>query len=124
MRKFWIAGALGVAVVSAGVAPAQIGERWRERRAHRMEQQAVQGRIPGAQTIAYGKDPLQVLDVWLPKASKAISMTGKYKDSRSQALRNSGITKRFPPANGRIGRWPPTANHKTLARRRRHRPFG
>lgn len=71
MRKFWIAGALGVAVVSAGVAQAQIGERWRERRAERMEKQAAQGRVTGAQTIAYGKDPLQVLDLWLPKASKA-----------------------------------------------------
>ncbi|CAH0495693.1 alpha/beta hydrolase [Novosphingobium sp. CECT 9465] len=70
MRKFWIAGALGVAVVSGSVAQAQIGERWRERRAERMEQKAVQGRIPGAQTIAYGKDPLQVLDLWLPKTAK------------------------------------------------------
>lgn len=70
MRKFWIAGALGVAVVSGSVAQAQIGERWRERRAERMEKSAAQGRIPGAQTIAYGKDPLQVLDLWLPRAGK------------------------------------------------------
>ena len=68
MRKFWIAGALGVAVVSASVAQAQMGERLRERRAQRMEQKAGQGRVLGAQTIAYGKDPLQVLDLWLPKA--------------------------------------------------------
>lgn len=68
MRKFWIAGALGVAVISAGVAQAQMGERLRERRAQRMEQKAGQGRVLGAQTIAYGKDPLQVLDLWLPRA--------------------------------------------------------
>lgn len=68
MRKFWIAGALGVAVVSASLAQAQMGERLRERRAQRMEQKAGQGRVLGAQTIAYGKDPLQVLDLWLPKA--------------------------------------------------------
>lgn len=68
MRKFWIAGALSVAVISAGVAQAQMGERLRERRAQRMEQKAGQGRVLGAQTIAYGKDPLQVLDLWLPKA--------------------------------------------------------
>lgn len=68
MRKFWIAGALSVAVISAGVAQAQMGERLRERRAPRMEQKAGQGRVLGAQTIAYGKDPLQVLDLWLPKA--------------------------------------------------------
>ncbi|MBA4354747.1 MAG: esterase, partial [Novosphingobium sp.] len=64
MRKFWIVGGLGVAVVSAGLAQAQIGERWRERRAERVEQKAAQGRVRGAQTIAYGKDPLQVLDFW------------------------------------------------------------
>lgn len=67
MRKFWMAGALGVAVVSGSIAQAQIGERLRERRAQRMEQKAGQGRIPGAQTVAYGKDPLQVMDIWLPK---------------------------------------------------------
>jgi len=71
MRKFWIAGALGVVIVFAGVAQAQIGERLRERRAERMEKQAVQGHVPGAQVVTYGKDPLQVLDLWLPKASKA-----------------------------------------------------
>lgn len=70
MRKFWIAGALGVAVVSGSVAQAQIGERWRERRAERMEKSAAQGRVPGAQTIAYGKDALQVLDLWLPNPGK------------------------------------------------------
>ncbi len=67
MRKFWIAGVLGMAVMSASMAEAQMGERFRERRAQRMEQKAVQGRLPGAQSIAYGKDPLQVLDLWLPK---------------------------------------------------------
>ena len=70
MRKFWIAGALGLAVVSAGMAEARIGDKLRERRAARMEQKAVQGRVTGGQTIAYGKDPLQVLDLWLPKAAK------------------------------------------------------
>lgn len=70
MRKLWIAGAAGLAVVSAGMAEARIGDRLRERLAARMEQKAGQGRVPGAQTIAYGKDPLQVLDLWLPKAAK------------------------------------------------------
>ena len=70
MRKFWIAGAAGLAVVSAGMAEARIGDRLRERRAARMEQKAGQGRVQAEQTIAYGKDPLQVLDLWLPKAAK------------------------------------------------------
>ncbi len=67
MRKFWIVGVLGMAVMSASMAEAQMGERFRERRAQRMEQKAVQGRLPGAQSIVYGEDPLQVLDLWLPK---------------------------------------------------------
>lgn len=67
MRQFWIAGALGLAVVSASMAEARIGDKLRERRAERVEQKVVQGRLPGAQSIAYGKDPLQVLDLWLPK---------------------------------------------------------
>lgn len=70
MRKFWIAGALGIAVSCAGMVEAQIGERWREKRAQRMEQKAMEGRVPGARTIAYGKDPLQVMDLWMPKARK------------------------------------------------------
>ena len=36
MRKFWIAGALGVVVVSAGMSEARIGDRLRERRAERV----------------------------------------------------------------------------------------
>lgn len=70
MRKLWIAGAAGLAVVSAGMAEARIGDRLRERLAARMEQKAGQGRVQAGQTIAYGKDPLQVLDLWLPKAAK------------------------------------------------------
>jgi len=64
MRRIWIAGLLGVAAVWAGMADARIGERWRERRAQRIEQRAAENRVPGAQTIAYGADPLQVLDFW------------------------------------------------------------
>jgi len=71
MRKLWVAGALGVAVALAGVAQAGIGGRLQERRAERMEKQAGQGRVSGAQTVTYGNDLLQVLDLWLPKVSKA-----------------------------------------------------
>jgi len=75
MAKMWLAGLLGVAVVSAGMAQAQPGERLRERIAKRMEQRAQgegqQRRAPGAQTLSYGSDPAQVLDLWVPKGAKA-----------------------------------------------------
>lgn len=73
MRRIWVAGMLGMAVVWAGIAEAQIGQRWRERMAQRMEQRQARSaddtikRAP-SQTIAYGADPLQQLDLWLPAA--------------------------------------------------------
>ena len=71
MRKVWIAGVAGAVMVWAGMAEAQIGMRWRDRMAQRMEQrQPGPGRDSAAprptQTIAYGSDPLQQLDLWLP----------------------------------------------------------
>lgn len=70
MAKMVWAAVLGVAVFGAGVADAQSGGRLRERIAKRMEQRA-QGdaqrqRAPGAQTLNYGSDPAQVLDLWVP----------------------------------------------------------
>lgn len=75
MRKVWMAGVLGAAVVCAGFAQAQVGERLRERIAQRLEARKAQrmgpaageSRVSGAQTIAYGSDPLQQLDLWVPK---------------------------------------------------------
>lgn len=78
MRKVWMAGMLGAALISAGMAEAQAGARLRDRIAQRMEQRKAeragqnrdgQNRVGGAQTIAYGSDPLQQLDLWLPKSS-------------------------------------------------------
>lgn len=69
MRGKWIAGVLAAAALWAGIAEAQIGMRWRERIAHRLEQRGAAGEtaVPApAQTIAYGTDPLQQLDLWLP----------------------------------------------------------
>ncbi|WP_371135333.1 alpha/beta hydrolase [Novosphingobium sp.] len=75
MAKAWLAGLLGVAVLSVGIAQAQPSERLRERIAKRMEQRAQgegqQRRAPGAQTLSYGSDPAQVLDLWVPKGAKA-----------------------------------------------------
>lgn len=75
MRRIWVAGLLGTALVWTGIAEAQIGQRWRERMAQRMEQRQAQGTGEAAapapaRTIAYGTDPLQQLDLWLP-ASRA-----------------------------------------------------
>lgn len=75
MAKAWLAVLLGVAVLSVGIAQAQPGERLRERIAKRMEQRAQgegqQRRAPGAQTLSYGSDPAQVLDLWVPKGANA-----------------------------------------------------
>lgn len=70
MKRTWIAGGLCLAVLGAGVADAQIGQRWRERIASRAEKRearpAAQSRTPGAQTFSYGSDPLQAMDFWAP----------------------------------------------------------
>ncbi len=70
MRGKWMAGVLAAAVLWAGIAEAQIGMRWRERIPQRLEQRSVSGEAAAApapsQTIAYGPDPLQQLDLWLP----------------------------------------------------------
>lgn len=75
MTKAWIAGGVCLAMAGAGVADAQIGQRLRERIAARAEQRAAeQGarqRAPGAQTLSYGPDPLQVMDFWASAVAKA-----------------------------------------------------
>ncbi len=71
MRKVLIACAASAVLVWAGMAEAQIGTRWRERIAQRLEQRQAgangESTSPAlSQTIAYGSDPLQQLDLWLP----------------------------------------------------------
>lgn len=75
MKRIIFTALAGVAVLGAGMAEAQSGGRLRERIAKRMEQRA-QGdaqrqRAPGAQTLSYGSDPAQVLDLWVPNGAKA-----------------------------------------------------
>lgn len=74
MRRMWVAGVLAAIAAWAGIAEAQIGQRWRERVAQRMEQRresdGTDALLRPTQTIAYGTDPLQQLDLWLPKASE------------------------------------------------------
>lgn len=63
MRKALIAATALAALVTASLVEARPGGRWRERMAERFEGKAA-APAPGATTIAYGRDPLQVLDVW------------------------------------------------------------
>lgn len=74
MKRTWIVGAAALVILGAGLAEARPGERLRERIAKRMEQRAEgsakRERAPGAQTFAYGSDPLQVMDFWAPAGAK------------------------------------------------------
>lgn len=70
MKRIALAGAAALVILGAGLAEARPGERLRERIAKRLEQRAEgsakRERAPGAQTFAYGSDPLQVMDFWAP----------------------------------------------------------
>lgn len=63
MRKAIVIAVLA-ALVTAGIAEARPGGRLRERLAKRAEAAQAQAPVPGATTVAYGRDPLQVLDFW------------------------------------------------------------
>ncbi len=75
MAKVVWAALVGAAVLFTSVAEAEPGGRFRERMAKRMEKRAEgdakRKRAPGAQTLSYGSDPAQVLDLWVPKGAKA-----------------------------------------------------
>lgn len=72
MRKMIIAMA-GLAIIAAGW-PALAGplrDRIRERMAERMGAGSNQGTTPGGVEMAYGRDPLQRMDVWKAKNTAA-----------------------------------------------------
>ncbi len=75
MAKVVWAALVGAAVLFTSGAEAAPGDRLRERMAKRLEQraegEAKRKRAPGAQTLSYGSDPAQVLDLWVPKGAKA-----------------------------------------------------
>lgn len=75
MKRTWIVGAAALVILGAGLAEARPGDRLRERIAKRLEQRAEgsakRERAPGAQTLSYGSDPLQVMDFWAPAGAKA-----------------------------------------------------
>jgi len=62
MRKAIVVAVLA-GLVSAGIAEARAGGRLRERMAAWSAEKTASS-VPGATTIAYGRDPLQVLDFW------------------------------------------------------------
>ncbi|HEX4848076.1 MAG TPA: alpha/beta hydrolase [Novosphingobium sp.] len=68
MRRSIAFGLVATALLATGLAQAAPGERLRERVAERTSGEPAQ-RAARPQTIAYGSDPLQQLDVW--KADKA-----------------------------------------------------
>lgn len=74
MKQIGLAGAAALVILGAGLAEARPGDRLRERIAKRLEQRAEgsakRERAPGAQTISYGSDPLQVMDFWAPAGAK------------------------------------------------------
>ncbi|TXI10608.1 MAG: alpha/beta hydrolase [Novosphingobium sp.] len=78
MKRTWIVGAAALVILGAGLAEARPGERLRERIAKRLEQRAEgsakRERAPGAQTFAYGSDPLQVMDFWAPAGAKNVPL--------------------------------------------------
>lgn len=78
MKRTWIVGAAALVILGAGLAEARPGDRLRERIAKRLEQRAEgsakRERAPGAQTFAYGSDPLQVMDFWAPAGAKNVPL--------------------------------------------------
>lgn len=70
MRKPILFALLGSVVLAAGLAQAAPGERLRERLADRQGSDERQ-HGPRAQTIAYGSDPLQQLDVYAAQGTRA-----------------------------------------------------
>ncbi|MDR6834560.1 MULTISPECIES: alpha/beta hydrolase [unclassified Sphingopyxis] len=72
-KRIWIGLAAVTAVVASGMPVSDAREKLRDRLRERMAERmgAEDGaKVPGGETIAYGSDALQVLDVWRAKAAK------------------------------------------------------
>ena len=74
-KRNWIGLLAATAVAASGMPASDAREKLRDRLRERMAERmgAAEGaKIPGAETIAYGSDPLQTLDIWRAKgASRA-----------------------------------------------------
>ena len=72
-KRYWIGLFAAAAVVASGMPASDAREKLRDRLRERMAERmgAEQGpKAPGSETIAYGSDPLQVLDIWRAKNAK------------------------------------------------------
>ena len=72
-KRCWIGLLAAAAVLASGMPSSDAREKLRDRLRERMAERmgAEQGpRAPGSETIAYGSDPLQVLDIWRAKGAK------------------------------------------------------
>lgn len=72
-KRYWIGLAAVTAVVASGMPASDAREKLRDRLRERMAERmgADQGpKAPGSETISYGADPLQVLDIWRAKNAK------------------------------------------------------
>jgi acetyl esterase/lipase len=72
-KRYWIGLLAATAVVASGMPASDAREKLRDRLRERMVERmgAEDGvKVPGSETIAYGSDPLQVLDIWRAKGAK------------------------------------------------------
>lgn len=72
-KRYWIGLFAVTAVVASGMPASDARETLRDRLRERMAERmgAEDGvKVPGSETIAYGSDPLQVLDIWRAKGAK------------------------------------------------------
>lgn len=72
-KRYWIGLLAATAVVASGMPASDAREKLRDRLRERMAERmgAEDGvKVLGSETIAYGSDPLQVLDVWRAKDAK------------------------------------------------------
>lgn len=72
-KRCWIGLLAAAAVLASGMPSSDAREKLRDRLRERMAERmgAEDGvKVPGSETIAYGSDPLQVLDIWRAKGAK------------------------------------------------------
>lgn len=72
-KRYWIGVAMIAALVASSMPATDAREKLRERLRERMAERmgAEKGpKAPGSETISYGRDPLQVLDIWRAKNAK------------------------------------------------------
>lgn len=72
-KRYWIGLLAATAVAASGMPASDAREKLRDRLRERMAERmgADNGvKVPGSETISYGSDPLQVLDVWRAKGVK------------------------------------------------------